>query len=282
MILNYFSPAHIITAVTALLLVLILYFIFKKKSYKAQRALVLVLVLANLFQHLFKLEIYPMYGGGFGLLCTAYNMCALLIILSPLAYFTRFKLLRDFVYYIGSSAGLVAILIPYWNIGDSIFTWEFFRFFFCHALLFASSVLPLLFGHHKPSWRRFLLLGISFFLGILLILTNDAVFFAIDLGSTDFKVIYEKLAVANPIWAFGPPEEFSFVVRIASRLSPSFLFESKAGNLVPVLWYLIPFYFGISIVALAVFALSDRARFVSDMKAVITKILSTFKRKKGD
>ena len=128
--INYFSAAHIIYLLIAAIFVVALFLIFRKRTYKAQRALVFTLVLINVLQHLFKLEIYPMYQGGFNALCTAYNMCAILILLSPLAFFIKFAPLCDFVYYIGTSAGAVALLIPYWNIGDDAFTWNFFRFFF--------------------------------------------------------------------------------------------------------------------------------------------------------
>ena len=165
--INYFSPAHVLYIAIAILFVATLYFVFRKRGVRAQRIAIFVLILLNVLQHLLKLEIYPMYDGGFNALCTAYNMCALLILLSPFAFFIKFSPLRDFVYYVGTAAGMVAILIPYWNIGEDAFTWSFFRFFFCHALLFASSLLPLLFGHHKPKWRRFPLVGLSFFVPII-------------------------------------------------------------------------------------------------------------------
>ena len=273
MLINYFSLAHIIYLAIALFLVLALYFIFRRRSFFAQRTLVLSIILINVIQHLFKLEIYPIYNGGFDALCTAYNMCALLILTSPIAHFVKFAPLRDFIYYIGTSAGIVALLIPYWNIGTYAFSGEMIRFFICHVLLLLSSVLPLLFGHHKPSWRRFPFVGLSFFLGIGVIILNDIICMSLGIyGVLTTENLYESLAIANPIWSFGPPEGFGFVMDIADFFTPDFLLGKNGGRLVPVLWYFIPLYIGINIVAFAVFAISDRRKFSLDFEAFRTKI----------
>ena len=272
--INYFSISHIIYLLIAAGLVFAFYFIFRKKSYRAQRIAVLSLVLLNVFQHLFKLEIYPIYDGGFNSLCTAYNMCALLILLSPLAHFIKLAPLRDFVYYIGTSAGIVALLIPYWNIGADALSGEVVRFFVCHALLLASSLLPLLFGHHKTSWKRFWMLGLLFFLAVGIIILNDVI--CLKLGIYDGLTgenLYEDLKAANPIWSFGPPKSFDFVIKIVDVFTPDFLLGDKTGeNLVPVMWYFIPFYLLISIVAFTVFALSDRKNFLRDFDSFKEKI----------
>jgi len=273
--INYFSAAHIIYIAIAILFVAVLYLVFRKRSFKAQRAVQLFLILVNVFQHLFKLEIYPMYDGGFSALCTAYNMCALLILLSPFAFFIKFAPLRDFVYYVGVAAGMVAILIPYWDIGEDAFTWSFFRFFFCHAVLFASSLLPLLFGHHKPKWRRFPLVGLSFFAGILLIILNDIIAIALGIyGTLSIENLYESLAVANPIWSFGVPQGagFDFVVKIVDFFTPDFLLgENRWGIFIPVLWYFIPLYLGISLIAFTVFTISDKKGFKAFTNRIFAK-----------
>lgn len=271
--INYFSIAHIIYLAIAAGLVVGFYFIFRRKSFRTQRIAVLSIVLVNVFQHLFKLEIYPIYDGGFDALCTAYNMCALLILLSPLAHFIRFSILRDFIYYVGTAAGIVALVVPYWNIGDDALSGEFIRFFICHVLLLLSSFLPLLFGHHKTSWRRFPILGITFFLGLSVIILNDVICMALGIyGTLTTDNLYESLAVANPLWTFGPPDNFGFVLDIADFLSPSFLFDKEAGTFVPVLWYFVPMYLLISIGAFAVFAILDRRKFLLDFEVFRTKM----------
>jgi hypothetical protein len=210
-------------------------------------------------------------------------MCALLILLSPLAFFIKLSPLRDFIYFIGTSAGVVALLVPYWNIGDDALSGEFVRFFICHMVLLASSILPLLFGHHKASWRRFAFLGISFFAAIGLILLNDALMIRIGLyPGFSGENIWEGLKAANPIWSFSPPESFSFVIKIVDVFTPDFLMGDKSGkNLVPVLWYFIPLYLFISLAAFAIFALCDRENFTRDFGLIKAKIKGAFSRNKN-
>ena len=271
--INYFSPAHLLYLAIAAGLVVGFYFIFRRKSFRTQRIAVLSIVLVNVIQHIFKLQIYPMYSGGFDAICTAYNMCALLILLSPFAHFIRLAPLRDFVYYIGTSAGIVALLVPYWNVGQDAFTWEFFRFFFCHALLLLSSVLPLLFGHHKPSWRRFPFVGLAFFAGIGIIILNDIVMIKLGMyGVLSADNLYESLLEVNPIWAFGPPEGFEFVLKIVGVFTPGFLLGKNGGAPVPVLWYVIPYYLLISVIAFAIFAAADKSRFLADFSRLKAKL----------
>ena len=279
--INYFSAAHIIYLFIAAALIAGVYFIFRNRSFRAQRIAVLVIVLLNVLQHLFKLEIYPIYDGGFNALCTAYNMCALLILLSPLAHFIKFTPLRDFVYFMGSSAGIVALLLPYWNIGEDALSGEFVRFFICHALLLASSMLPLLFGHHKASWRRFPMLGLLFFIGIGIIILNDIVTMKLGLyGDLTGENLYACLKAANPIWSFGPPESFSFVIKIVDVFTPDFLLGDKSGeNLVPVLWYFIPFYLLISVITFVVYTLCDRKNFSRDFSEMKKKAKKLFSEK---
>ena len=274
--INYFSLAHIMYIALALGFVLLLWFLLRKKDVKIQRATVLVLMLLNVIQHLFKMNIYPQYGGGFSALCTAYNMCATLILISPIAYFSKSAILRDFVFYVGSAAGIVAILVPYWHIGMSAFTWDVYRFFICHALLFASSLLPLLFRHHKPSWRCFWRIGLCFFAAICLIIVNDIVFIALGIYQPfTFEKLYEGLVSANPCWSFGPPEAFSFLKDMAKIFSPDvFVGANPSGHIVPILWYFIPVYLGITLLAFPVCTLVDKKNFLSDMQKLKAQLKS--------
>ncbi len=282
MILNYFSPAHLIYISAATLFVAGLLLLIRKRSERIQKILVFALMLLNVLQHLFKMQIYPQYEPGFNALSSAYNMCAVLILISPIAYLSKSKTLKDFAFYMGSAAGAVALLIPYWNVGSPAFTWDIYRFFICHTLLLASSILPLLLGHHKPSWKCFPKIGMCFFEYIALIILNDIVFICMglypDLSSEN---LYESLLIANPAWSFAPPAAFPFVVDIAKALSPDiFVGANPAGIYVPVLWYFIPVYLGITLLAFPVCALVDRQNFVSDMRSYKTKLNCLFKKNK--
>ncbi len=273
MTIGYFSLAHIVYIFSALVICFVLYLILRKKSEKTQKYAVLAIMLVNVFQHLLKTFIYPnpAYAGlGFTALSTAYNMCALLILASPMALFVRSTAVRDFIFYIGTSAGILALLIPYWNIGDYAFDWEVIRFFVCHALLFSSSALPLLLGLHKPSYKSFYKLGLCFLLSLAVILANDAVCVLLGIyPGVEGLPFAEALYRINPVWMFGVAEEFpayEIIMSAVEYLSPSvWIGNNAAGLSIPILWYAIPVYIGVTLMAFPICVLADRKRFKADI-----------------
>ena len=275
MLIDYFSLAHVIYILIALGFAAALYFILRKCSVGVQRAIILSLMLLNVIQHLFKSYIYPQYEGlGFNALNSAYNMCALLILASPIAYLSRSERVRDFVFYTGSAAGIVAILVPYWNIGDEMLSADVVRFFICHLLLFASSILTLLLGHHKPSWRSSYRIAAGFFISLVVIIFNDIVFLYMGLyPGVEVENLFESLRAINPVWSFEPPEAFPFVADIAKFFSPDvFVGENREGLFVPVLWYFIPIFLLISLLSLPITALIDKENFLNDFKNVKSRV----------
>lgn len=275
MLINYGSPAHIMYILIALGFAFLLYWIFRKKSEKSQKILIYVLMAINIAQHLFKSLIYPQhFGEGFNALNTAYNTCALLILISPLAMLLKCKYIRDYVFYIGSAAGMVALCVPYWHIGMSAFSWDVYRFFLCHALLLASSVLPLLFGFHRASYKRAPLFPLYFFGGVLLIILNDII--CIKLGiyiGAEKLTLIDALYFANPTWSFGPPEAFAgLLLPICEALTPRFMLYTQSGRCVPVLWYFIPLYILITLLAFALLASLDAKSFKTDLESLKKKI----------
>ena len=269
----YGSLLYILSICVALAVMAGLFFLLRRRSVKTQKIVVFSLMLINILQHLFKSFIYPQYAGdGFTMVNTAYNMCALLILLSPFVYFSRSNFWKDFTFYVGTVAGLIAIAVPIWFIGKDIteLGFEYIRFYFCHILLFLSSGLTLLLGHHRPSYRCFPKIGIAFLLSLLIILLNDALCVILGLASGhEPHDLYNTLRALNPCWSMGPPANGSFapVVSLIHALSPAFLCGKNATGLyAPILWYAIPLYIGITLVAFPVCVLTDRKNFLSDVK----------------
>ncbi len=277
--INYFSPAHLIYIFAALALCFALFLILRKKSLRTRRYAVLAIMLLNVAQHLLKTVIYPdpAYDGlGFTALSTAYNMCAFLILASPLALFVRSGAFRDFIFYIGTSAGILALLIPYWNIGDSAFDVEVIRFFICHALLFSSSLLPLLLGLHKPSYKSFYKLGLCFLSALLVILINDAVCVALGIyPGVEHLPFAEALYVINPVWMYGIAESFpayEAIMSVIKALSPPpWTGDNPAGMNIPILWYAIPVYLLVTLIAFPICAFVDRHNFKRAVSKLFTK-----------
>lgn len=270
----YGSPAHIIYITVAVVVCALIFLLLRGKSQKIQKNVILVIMLLNVFQHLFKSFIYPQYDGlGFTALSTAYNMCAAIILISPIVFVLKFNLLRDFVFYVGSVAGIIAIVLPYWSIGADAFDLEFVRSFICHTMLFSTSILPLLLGLHRPSYKCFYKLAICFIGTLGIIMLNDVLCILIGIyPGVEGMSLGEALRAANPVWSFGPPESFSWISDVAKIFLPdSWVGENPAGRYVPVVWYLVPMYLGITAVSFPICVLCDFKNFRSDVSKLFTK-----------
>lgn len=84
--------------------------------------------------------------------------------------------------------------------------------------------------------------------------------------------LYASLLRINPCLVMGPPESLPWVADIVKIISPSvFCGNNPAGLYVPVLWYAIPGYLGISLIAVIVFSITDRKNLSADVKHLYHK-----------
>ena len=252
----YGSPFYIASLAALPVLAGLIYAVLRRCGKKTQRAIVLLLMLANTAQHFLKPFLYPQYQGtGFSSVVSAYNMCAVLIISSPFVLLWGGKFLKNFVFSVGSVAGIAAVALPFWYIGMDVseLGWDYARFYICHALLFITSLMPLLLGLYRPRWQEFWQVGIGFFLALGVIAINDVIFIHLGLyPGTDSADIYGSLMKLNPCGIMAPPAGLPWLEGIVRIFTPDIFWG------IPFLWYAIPLYLGVSLIALVLFLLADR------------------------
>lgn len=274
-ILAYGSPFYIASLALLALIPGLLWVLLRHRGEKTRRRAVLCMMLINAAQHLLKPLIYPhLAGTGFSSLISAYNMCAVVILASPLAFLWDSRFLRNFIF-MGFTAGLAAIAVPYWFIGMEVsqLGWEYARFYLCHGILFAASLLTRLLGLHKPSYKEFWQPGLAFLLALCLILLNNTVFISLGLHpGVEGLGLYESLCRGNPCMMMGPPEDLLWLAELIRPFTPDiFLGENPAGIFVPILWYALPLYLTQSFVTFVFFVISDWQHFSQDLKALLKK-----------
>lgn len=276
MIMNYGSFAYFLFIGCAVIGVAVLALILKRFSLRVQKGVILAIALINLFQHLFKFIVYPNYWGtGFNYVNTAYNMCALLIITEPFAILSKKQSWKDFMYCAGCIAGLLPLLLPTWFIGKSVVSWEFFRFYVCHVLLFFSSALPFILKHHRLGWKNWYKYPAYFTLYLVIILLD--LIFAVYLGLVDGaspETLHQTLYNNNPLWMMHPSSEFAWVEKILDPITPDAFFSD--GYYVPILWYLYPMCILIAVIGFILGAVTDRKNFIADFKRYKTNIKNIF------
>lgn len=259
MIMQYGNLAYFFYPGLILLFSAALYLLLRRRSEQTKKGVLLAVMLANVLQHLCKRHLYPMYWDApYDLrLSTAYNLCALLILIAPFVLLGRNSLWRDFFVLFGTNAGVMTMAFPHWYIGQSIWQWDVFRYYLCHGLLFSGALLMLLLGLHRLSRRNFWKLPFLFFLSLVLITFNDIVIWAIQGAQGD---LWRVLNEYNPCWLFHPPEQFRQILPLIRFFTPNvFLADPVTGRpYIPLLWYCIPMYLLISVVAFSLCTPAER------------------------
>ena len=176
MLLNYGSVMYYAYIAALLFVCFLCYKLIKKSGKVLQKFFIFLLALVNLVQHVFKGFIYPQYQGNYDLsLSTAYNFCALLIIVAPFIILFGNQLLKNFFSYAGIICGILTFGFPYWFLNQSALNWEVYRYYICHGLLFITAILPVLTKVTKLDLKYFWVMGLLFFVGLGLVLVNDIV-----------------------------------------------------------------------------------------------------------
>lgn len=241
--------------------------IFRKRSKRAKTIALYVLIAINLFQHFFKWIVWPHnYGDGFNYTNTAYNVCAFLIIISPVVWASKSAVWKDFLFYFGTCGASLAMVVPHWFEDQSAFQWEVYRFYFCHALLVATSVLPVLWKLHAVSYKNSWKVGFVFFLALILIVFNDVVCIVLGLCGGGTENMFETLYRNNPCWVMhpDPPAGFEWATNALEALSPNIFLGNGEKPYTPLLWYAIPMYLLITVLATALGCLIDRKALKED------------------
>lgn len=281
--LAWFSWQHVLSLAIPAGMVVGLYFLLRGRSPRLKDGVILALMLLNVFQHLFKFVVWPhMWGERFGLVETAYNMCAFLILASPILYLLK-GAWRDFLTYVGTAAGFLALLLPVWHIGI-VPGWDYVRFCTCHILLLVTSLLPVLLGRHTLSFRHFWKMGLCFLVSVTVIFLDQLVVRSILMETEDVGEIYRVIYEANNVWMMHPPTgTFGWVADIIAFFTPRFFIEGAYAA--PILWYAFPLWLGFTLLGFFVGWAVDKEGanlFFQKGKALFLKIKGLFAPKKQE
>ncbi len=263
----FFYPILIVAATTGA------YFALRHRTMRTKKITLLAMMIVNILQHLLKPFLYPMYRGApYDVrLSTAYNLCALLILIAPFVLLGKSALWKDFFVLFGTNAGVVTMAVPYWYIEQTLWQWDVFRYYFCHGLLSSSALLVAMLGLHQLNWRNFFKIPFLFFFCLIVITFNDIVVWAMQGAQGD---LWQTLTAYNPCWIFRPAEQFAWLLPAFDFFTPDlFMGDLATGEpFTPLLWYFIPMYLLIALLAFAICAIADRKRLREDVRALFRRI----------
>lgn len=249
-IMRLFSLTYILHIAASIGIVVFCHFLFAKRSQKAKLIFLFVVAGLNVFQHLFKAVVWPhLYGTGFTISNTLYNVCATMIILTPFFLRRRGGVWREAIALVGTIGSALALFVPFWFIGKSIMNWEYVRFWTCHELLLVTSVLPITWKMVEFRAKDFWKIGLCFF-GILgIIMFNDIICILTGIYGNGTQSLGTALYNLNPFCMMRPLSEFAWLERFVRPFTPSIFMSSSGHGYTPILWYFFPLYTVITLVA---------------------------------
>ena len=236
-ILKYWSLGHFISIFLPILIIVGLYFLLRKRNPKTQWIVILVLIILNVIQHIFKAWVwYPMYHGKFNFRAISfYNVCACLILLSPVVFLCKNKVLKDSMFFLGALSGIMSLWFITTIYGVSILSVEFIRYFTCHAILMATSTLPVFLGLHTLNIKNFWKVGLLFFAVEAIVIIDNMSIYLVQ-SKFDWVASYQKAYKANEIFIYHAADQSFFKNTFARNWKIKYVIDDGTCFYIPILW----------------------------------------------
>ena len=222
-----------------------LYFLFRRKSMKAKKILVASLVIFNLALHFLRL-LFPPYTGNTALIMENawfINICAVSVLTFPFLFFSKSNTAKDWMFYIGVISGFLAVVYPTEALGDSVLTFDVWRFYACHIIIIMAPLLMVLLKVHKLNYHNIWKMPFCMMAVMLFIICNQVL--QSELGIISMRgdeILKEGCGYRNTSLIWGPTDAVSVLF---TWLTPNFMKIVPAGEFAgePKYWpffYLLP------------------------------------------
>ncbi|MBE5731067.1 MAG: hypothetical protein E7350_03875 [Clostridiales bacterium] len=256
-----------------------LYYLLRHRSTKTQKIVLFSLLAFGLFLHFLKVYIPPYSVDEARMLRDAWfvNICGANIALFPFLFFSKKNGVKDYMFYIGVLSGLIALVYPQEPLAKTDQAGEvldIIRFYYHHWMLLAVPLLMVLFGHHRPSYKRVFSAPTGLMLLTLFIILNQI--FQSELGYIPLRGDrFEIPNYKNTSWIWGPLNQdgsWDPIGKILAIFTPEFFTKVPVGahagefKYWPWFWLIFPVYILVTPLAFAVSMIWDRKNFVEDMK----------------
>ncbi|OQC09654.1 MAG: hypothetical protein BWX74_00899 [Tenericutes bacterium ADurb.Bin087] len=183
---------------------------------------------------------------------TAENICAVSTLVFPFIMMIKKKnVLHDFMFLIGLVGGGAGLLYPTEALGESLFTFETIRFYFCHMSLLAIPLLLALLNIREPDLKKWWVMPLLFLAYETIIMLNTALLTFTGLatreGFTPLQLFIDRQYLNNS-FVFGPTPDMGIVGETIGNMTFPFM-KTDIFNLTngdefywPIIWLLIPSY----------------------------------------
>lgn len=241
--LTYWSIGHILSFVTPIIFLLLLYLILRLQSPKAQKGIILFIMILNVIQHVFKAYVYyPVYHGKFDIGMSFFcNLCGAQILLSPFIFLGKSKWLKDSLFVTGIISPIVSLGFITVTYGVSIFDLVFIRYFVAHTLLLATSALPVLLGLHTLTVKNCWKIGI-FFIFLEVLVFVDEMWIVAYKNNWDWAYSYQFNYNQNKLFIYHSANSSVFNHTFLEGFQMKYIIDDGTCTYIPIL-YSAPFIY---------------------------------------
>ena len=260
-----------------------LYFLLRNKSDKLKKIVLFSILAFALLLHFLKAFIPPYSTDQSRWFRDSWfiNICGANIFLFPFLFWSKNKVLKDYMFYIGVVSGLIALFYPMEPIlkaNQSAEILDVIRFYIHHAILWIVPLLMVTLKLHSLDYRRVVHMPACLLALLLFIMLNQI--FQSELGFVPLRGDdITEIGYKNTSYIWGPDDEIS---KILTYLCPNFFKTVPVGEHAgeakywPWFWLIVPAYIVLIPLCFAISMIfkQERARFVSDVKALKDKLIA--------
>ncbi len=232
----------------AIIFILVLWLILRKKDKKVVRIVLLVILFLNFALHFVKQAFVPYINNQPSALSrsTLQNICAVSTVFCPFIYLIKKQnVLHDYMFFICMCGGLGGLFLPTEALNQMPFTFDVFRFYFCHVGMLTVVLLAAILGVYRPRLKFFWVIPLFFLLQEGIIAANECFLIQVGLVKCDYSALLDR-GFRNSSFVFGIRPEFDAVKFMFDPLVPEF-FKTDAFHInngkpfyFPVLWLIVP------------------------------------------
>ena len=279
-VVRYGNLFYMFYIIVALIITLIVVKYLKPKSERFRFWFLFGILMSALIVHFLKIFIYPYTTLDFVYRKVSLeNICAVSTIIFPFIYFTKNKVLKDYMIMVGLASGFLTFLFPIDAVSPmfdgeplhvkNAFSLEVIRFYYAHFALFLVPFLMMHFKMHQISIKRSLMMPAMLLIVLLIIYINELVLTAIGWVPKENLYNPEK---RNPSLIFGFKDSVTGISVLMTMFVPAFFTVGPISGEAfywPVIWMIIPVYVYGMMIALTFCYIYDKEQTINVFKRIL-------------